>query len=92
MLVMFTWDLMFVDIPARGGEAPGAGGGGHLGFSTERVQGTPKQARKPRAHARRKYLALVVAGIYSIVGVMALIASVRAIVGNAVTYRLFANL
>lgn len=42
--------------------------------------------------ARRKWLAIVVAGIYAIVGVMALISSVRAIVHNAVTYSLFANL
>jgi hypothetical protein len=40
----------------------------------------------------RKYFSLLVAGIYTIVGIMALIGGVRAIVHNAVTYSLFANL
>ena len=40
----------------------------------------------------RKWFALLVAGIYTIIGIMAAIGAVRSIVNNAVTYHLFANL
>lgn len=41
---------------------------------------------------RRKYFALLVAAIYTVVGIMALIGGVRQIVIDASTYSLFANL
>ena len=40
----------------------------------------------------RKWFALLVAFIYTIIGIMAAIGAVRSIVSNAVTYHLFANL
>ena len=40
----------------------------------------------------RKWFALLVALIYTLVGVMAAIGAIRSIVQNAVTYHIFANL
>jgi amino acid permease len=47
-------------------------------------------AYKPKGP--KKWFALLVAGIYTIIGIMAAIGAVRSIVNNAVTYHLFANL
>lgn len=40
----------------------------------------------------RKWFAVLVAALYTVIGVMAAIGAVRSIVMNAVTYHIFANL
>lgn len=49
-------------------------------------------ALAPSCCCCRKYFALLVAAIYTVVGIMALIGGVRQIVIDASTYSLFANL
>lgn len=47
---------------------------------------------RPLLYLCRKWFALLVAFIYTIIGIMAAIGAVRSIVENAVTYHIFANL